>query len=128
MLDCRYNKTPETDDNPELWGKAQLAWLKNALKASDEPIKFITNGIQVLNNLLGAETCAHYQAERQELLDFIRDEKIEGVIFLTGDRHFTQLEKQNLAGIYPLYDFTCSALTSPHLPSSSPDFGLRIYG
>jgi len=39
-------------------------------------------------------------------------ERIEGVVFLSGDRHFGELLKIERAGAYPLYEFTSSPLTS----------------
>jgi alkaline phosphatase D len=53
-----------------------------------------------------------YKQEQQELLDFIKQHKIEGVVFLSGDRHHTELLKLELEGLYPLYEFTNSPLTS----------------
>ena len=51
-------------------------------------------------------------AEQQELLDFLRTARIEGVVFLSGDRHHTELLKRQEPGLYPLYEFTSSPLTS----------------
>jgi alkaline phosphatase D len=51
-------------------------------------------------------------------LNFIRDQKIPGLIFLSGDRHFAEIIKLNRDGMYPLYDVTTSAFTS----SSNPNF------
>jgi alkaline phosphatase D len=34
------------------------------------------------------------------------------VLFLSGDRHFTELSKLERNGTYPLYDWTVSPLTS----------------
>jgi alkaline phosphatase D len=46
------------------------------------------------------------------LFDLITKEKIPGVIFISGDRHWTSLCKVEREGTYPLYDLTVSALTS----------------
>src|SRR5690606_13555168 len=66
--------------------------------------------------------------ERQKLLDAIQKAKIRGVIFFTGDRHFTELTRLDRAGTYPLYDFTVSALTAG--PSDPKDEAntLRVPG
>ena len=53
-----------------------------------------------------------YPVEWQELMDFIVSNKIKGIVFLSGDRHFSELLKYQPAGFYPLYEFTCSAVTS----------------
>ena len=37
---------------------------------------------------------------------------IEGVVFVSGDRHHTELLRETPGGFYPLYEFTSSPLTS----------------
>ena len=54
----------------------------------------------------------HYSAEYNELMDFIDSQKLQGVIFFTGDRHHSEVIKQNRKGLYPLYDVTVSPYTS----------------
>jgi alkaline phosphatase D len=97
LLDNRYHKLtaasrPElTADTGRIWGEAQLAWLLAGLKASTAPVKLIANGTQVLS--LHATGEGHYQearGERRRLLEFLAREKIGGVVFLTGDRHFSE--------------------------------------
>ena len=95
-----------------MWGAAQFAWLKDALRSSNAPFKIVVNGNQVLNPLAVFENLSTFPFERQRLIDFIREARIEGVMFLSGDRHHTELIRLNEPGLYPLYDFTSSALTS----------------
>lgn len=109
LLDDRYHRIKT--DHETMLGAGQLTWLKESLKASTGTFKFIAHGSQVLNPLNNYE-CFRMYAELEELLDFIESEKISGVVFLTGDRHFTELLKVEREGMYPLYDFTCSPLTS----------------
>jgi alkaline phosphatase D len=45
-------------------------------------------------------------------MDFIKEYKINGVLFLTGDRHHSEIIKVERPGTYPLYDITVSPLTS----------------
>jgi alkaline phosphatase D len=53
-----------------------------------------------------------YADEYNELIHFISDKKIKGVIFLTGDRHHSEVIKMKRENQYPLYDITVSPLTS----------------
>jgi alkaline phosphatase D len=53
-----------------------------------------------------------YKKEHQELLQFIKDNGISGVVLLSGDRHFTELTRRDNKEFYPFYDFTCSAISS----------------
>ena len=94
-------------------GKDQIDWLINALSFSQASFKFIAVGGQVISNGAVYENYATYPDERKYLLDKIREAKIEGVIFLDGDRHHTILSKmQETKNVYPLYDLTCSSLTA----------------
>lgn len=120
LLDNRYFRTPNNDyDGPrEILGKQQIEWLVEALVNSRAPFKFVAIGGQVLNSAAVYENHATYPEEREYLLRKIREAKIEGVIFLDGDRHHTELSmmKEN-DKVYPLYDLTVSPLTSSsHTP------------
>jgi alkaline phosphatase D len=53
--------------------------------------------------------------ERNKLLDYIVDNNIKGVIFMTGDKHYSELSKRNWRG-YTFYDFTSSPISSPVMP------------
>ncbi|MES2622484.1 MAG: alkaline phosphatase D family protein [Bacteroidota bacterium] len=115
MTDARFYRSPEGDTAGAFLGETQLVWLKNKLLMSDASFKFIAIGSQVLNDNNFGESYADYPRERNELLDFIADNNIKGVMFLTGDKHYSELSKRVWKG-YPLYDFTCSPLTFPALP------------
>lgn len=58
----------------------------------------------------------------------IKEEKIEGVIFLTGDRHHSELTKLTRDGYYPLYDFTISSFTAGVSPGKDEPNTLRVPG
>ena len=57
-----------------------------------------------------------FPKEYAEFLSFLEKERIEGVIILSGDRHESELSKFPRPDAYPLYDFTCSPLTSFVIP------------
>lgn len=42
-------------------------------------------------------------------------------MFLTGDRHHTEIIRVNRPGTHPLYDITVSPLTSGQYPFSGPE-------
>jgi alkaline phosphatase D len=92
-------------------GKEQIEWLIEALKFSKAPFKMVLVGGQVLNPARVFENHAQYEAEREYLLSRIVEEKIKGVIFLTGDRHHTEMRKATRDNIN-IYDLTVSPLTS----------------
>lgn len=139
MCDDRYYRAPEGDTLGDFLGETQLMWLKNKLLRSEATFKFICIGSQVLIDNGFGESYSGYPRERNELLDFITTNNIKGVIFLTGDKHYSEISKRVWNG-YPVYDFTCSPLTSPALPRrlfgayknqwrvKKTDYGLKNFG
>jgi len=112
MTDDRWYRDPEGDTAGSYFGPKQVAWLKDKLSSSNATFKFICSGSQVLNDSYYGESYAKYSKERNELLDYIANNNIKGVIFLSGDKHFAEMSKRDWKG-YPMYDFTSSPLTSP---------------
>jgi alkaline phosphatase D len=119
LLDDRSFRTEsdidETKANKTQLGATQLNWLKNNLKHSRAPFKFVCAGGQVLNRYTDKESFNLYQKERKELLEYIVDQKISGVVFLSGDRHHTEILTDstyiNELG-YPFIDITSSPLSA----------------
>jgi alkaline phosphatase D len=94
-------------------GPTQLEWFKKALVSSNAPFKIVSIGGQFLTTNENHETYQHYhRAEHDSILAFIERENIKNVIFLTGDRHFTELSKVTNAKGNDLYDLTTSSLTA----------------
>jgi alkaline phosphatase D len=94
------------------FGEKQLAWLEDALVQSQAAFKIIVVGSQVLNPLSTDEGLYNYSYEYHQLMDFLDRAKIKGVLFLTGDRHHSEIIKSVRKGNYELYDITVSPLTS----------------
>ncbi len=114
MLDGRYHRDHDDlmAEDKSMLGPAQLRWLKNALLASRAPIKFIVSGSQITNDISNYEGWHHFSRERADIFKFLADHRIDGVVILSGDRHFTEILRTERAGSYPLYEVTCSPLTS----------------
>lgn len=115
MLDDRTYRSPNNmppGAEKRMLGKAQLQWLKESLLNSKAPFKIIANGGQMINPLVYFEGWGLFPDEQKEFLDFLVQNKIQGVLFLSGDRHATELLKITPEGGYPLYEYTSSPLTS----------------
>ncbi len=114
MLDDRYHRAPNRDPNKDkdYLGKQQLDWLIDALTNSRATFKIIVNGGQVISDAAKFENYATYPTERAELLQRLHDSKIEGVLFISGDRHHTEISRLERENAYPLIDITCSPLTA----------------
>jgi len=113
LLDNRFFRTPQNRKTgyKEILGKEQLEWLIDALVSSKASFKIIAIGGQVLNSEKVFENYINWDDEHRELLSLLSKENIEGLVFLSGDRHFSEVSKMNRYS-YPLYDFTVSPLTS----------------
>jgi alkaline phosphatase D len=103
-----------TDDR--WWRSEQMDWLKNSLLHSLATFKIVAVGSQVLNPVSPFDKWWDFPAEYDELMNFIKEYKISGIVFLTGDRHHSEVIKVDRPGHYPLYDITVSALTSSGYP------------
>lgn len=98
--------------NKTMIGREQLDWLKTALLSSNAPFKIIGVGSQVLNPVSPFDRWLDFPAEYYELMNFLQAYSVNGVVFLTGDRHHSEIIKVDRPGTYPLYDITVSPLTS----------------
>lgn len=121
LMDDRYHRSPglirdsvngESNCEKQFYGIQQLTWLENNLLNSFAPFKFIVTGSQVLNPMNKGECLRDYPCEYNELLNFITEYKIDGVIFLSGDRHFSEVIKYQPKKGYAIYDITSSPITS----------------
>ena len=128
LLDDRYHRNSNkltAGKNKRMLGKRQMKWLKESLLSARATFKLIMNGNQVLNDRTPYESMANlFPQEKKELVDWIVEQRIEGVVFVSGDRHHTELQVHKVPGGYPLYEFTCSPLTSGahKLPEDHPEF------
>jgi alkaline phosphatase D len=115
LLDDRwYRSANRMLDDPAktMFGEQQLAWLRNALVYSHAPLKLVVNGSQMWNRASRFEGLNHYSHEQKALADWLVAQRVEGLLFASGDRHFSELLRIERPGAYPLYEFTSSPLTS----------------
>jgi len=114
FLDDRYHRAPNRLDKKDkpFFGKEQLQWLKDGLAGSYATFKIIVVGNQVTNRFNEHESLYAYGAEYDNLMNYLNEQDIPGVIFLSGDRHFTELLKTTRGNDYPIYEFTSSPLSS----------------
>lgn len=115
LLDDRYYRSPNrAPQNPkkQMFGAAQMQWLEDALVSSNTAFKIIVGGNQMMNPITPFEAFGSFPDEQKRLINFIRKARVSGVLFLSGDRHYAELIKRIEPNLYPLYDFTSSALTS----------------
>lgn len=130
LLDDRYFRTPDLRKTGErtMLGAHQLEWLIDALVYSKATFKVIAIGGEVLNPVARQEQYAIFAEERAKLLKTLEEENIPGVIFLSGDRHFSELSKLERHKTYPLYELTVSPLTAGTYNGEAEPNYLRVPG
>ncbi len=131
LLDNRYFRSPNERKSGDrtVLGKTQLEWLKDALASSSASFKIVAMGGQLLNDAGQFEMYSNYgfDGERKEIIDYIQNEGINGVVFLNGDRHHTELSAIKEEGKPAIYDLTVSPLTSGSHASDEVN-SLRVDG
>lgn len=112
LVDDRWHRSSENRIEDRVMLGPQFDWLIDALATSRATFKFVVSGSQVLNPEVRFEAYATFPGERAALLAAIEENDIPGVMFLTGDVHYSVLTRMEREGTYPLYDLTVSPLTA----------------
>jgi len=123
MLDCRFYRTNPFKDERTMLGSVQKEWLKQSLLKSTGDFKFIVSSVPwALKAKPGSkDTWAGFSDEREEIFSFIEENKIEGVILLSADRHRTDAWKIKRENGYDFYEFMSSRLTNIHTHELMPE-------
>lgn len=107
-----YNNDYGIHTNPDstFLGDEQWTWLEEQLEKPAD-IRLIGSGTQFGIEWNGYEAWANYPHEQKRMIELIEKTKANGVIFLSGDVHYSELSKMT-TDFYPIYDFTSSGLSS----------------
>ncbi len=101
-------------------GEAQWKWLETQLKEKAH-IRIIASSIQVVAEFNGWEGWSNFPHEKERLFDLIRETQANGVIFISGDRHYAELSVHHRENFYPFFDLTSSALNRSNTRFPSPN-------
>jgi len=114
LLDNRYYRTPNNRKTGDRYilGEEQFTWLIDNLSSSLASFKFVVIGNQVVSSAAVYENHATFANERIQLLKAIQQEGIKNVVFLSGDRHHSELSVLKEEGKPTIYDITSSPLTA----------------
>jgi alkaline phosphatase D len=118
LLDTRWNLdvispepiSPTNNSEKEILGEAQWEWLERELR-KPASVRIIGSSTQFGIEPNGYESWANYPHEMDRMFDLIRQVDSEGVIFISGDVHYSEISRREMDGLYPIYDFTASGLT-----------------
>lgn len=88
MVDGRYHRSPDNapdDEKKRMLGDAQFSWLLEGLKNSKAKFKVIASGSTL--NHSKSDGWRIYTFSRHRLLDSLREHRIPGVVYMSGDIH-----------------------------------------
>lgn len=123
FLDTRFDRSPvhwQPAESRQLLSAAQWVWLEQGLRQSQAAFKVVVSGMQILADYHRFESWRLYPSDRQRLYEFLAQEGISGVLFLSGDRHIGEVLRREEVLSYPLYEFTASPLAAG-IGESTPD-------
>lgn len=119
VLDSRGERRDGNYLSPE-----QMAWLKASLSASTARFKVILNSVpmtdlaDIVGNIEANDRWQGYPAQRSELLSFIAEQHIGGILWLSGDFHVGALGKVDVTGgpAAEQFEVLCGPSGSPIFP------------
>ena len=157
LLDVRYDRSPlvkvtreeravrkarnmgyyraNHDPAARMLGDDQWVWLERELRKPAD-LRLIASGTRVLAEETGHEEWANFPRDRRRLFDLIGKTAANGVLFVSGDPHFSEYSKIDDTTVpYPLWDMTSSALNQYNRgkrrnvrqvvgPFGEPNFGM----
>ena len=119
LMDGRYHRRVRTKARPDvpekectIWGAEQFEWLCAGLRKSEAPVKLIVNGTPFLSQDKTAE--GHFRSARVEyrrLLSLLDEHGIGGVVFLAGDRQYSEMVALRRKGRPAILEFSASPLS-----------------
>ena len=104
VLDCRGERKPSTRFNGmphQYLSPAQFDWFKAALKASTAVFKIVMNSVPITNfgfSAFTGDSWLSYTQQRTAILQWVEDERIEGVLWVSGDHHFASVGQVSAFG------------------------------
>lgn len=129
FLDAQSQKSiiNESEIIPKILGEEQIKWLKTALTTSHAKFKFIISGSPILNPVKSKKHLSYATKEHSELLEFFRNNQIEGLFFISGGSYKGELTKVVHSNSYYFYDLTVGPLTANPKPDKELNF-FRVPG
>jgi alkaline phosphatase D len=119
MLDGRTFRDPldgsvpfgDPQGRPGLLGARQTTWLLEQLRASTATFKVVAVGSQWTANG-NDDSWASFLEARDAIFDAIAEQRIEGVVLLSGDRHRSEFRLLPRPGAYALPELTASPMAN----------------
>ncbi len=111
LLDTRYHRDSPGTGRADMLGKVQWRWLEEEIKQSTATVNIIVSGVSVMSPQFPfAEEWNDFKWSKKRLFKLIDKYDLPGVLFLTGDRHFSSHYEADVKGqVY--HEFMSSGLT-----------------
>lgn len=119
-LDCRYYRDRA---GGTMIGPVQKKWLLKTLKNSKGTFKVIASSVPWSPGVKprSRDTWDGFAAEREEIFNFLADNRIDGVVLMAADRHRVDIRKTKRDQGYDLFEIMSSRLTNVHTHSLVED-------
>lgn len=105
VLDCRSERRPSTRETAmaEYLSRAQMDWLKTSLAASPCVFKLIANSVPISDfpfpfDFSSDDRWEGYRAQREEILRYVDETPIPGVLWVAGDFHLASMGRIATSG------------------------------
>jgi len=105
----KHEYRPNPSRRAALLGEDQWSWLEERLREPAD-LRIVATSIQFGHSYNGWESWTNVPAERRRMIDLIGETRADGVVFISGDVHWGEINRQRVAGGYPLYDVTASGI------------------
>jgi len=113
LLDDRSHRALEhhVDKHHQILGPDQIEWLRNALRESTATFKVIVTGSSALSPSDSPRNLKLAEDERDNLLEMVKNARIEGLVVIAGGKDFGELTKMVRANAPDLYELSMGPLT-----------------
>jgi len=101
---------PDPDPAKTMLGEVQWEWLAQQLREPAD-LRILVSSVQLLAEGHRWESWANLPGERERLLRLIGATRANGVVLLSGDRHFAALYQRRAGAPYALTELTASGVT-----------------
>lgn len=122
MTDGRFYRDKK---DRTMLGPDQKKWLLESLGAAKGKFKVIASGTMWSDDADkgGKDSWAGRWArdERDEIFGFITENKIDGVVLISGDRHRSDIWRIERPSGYPLFEFVSAKVTNEHTHKTFPN-------
>ncbi len=130
VLDERSNRSANNqrdDQQKTMLGRQQKADLQLWLLNSTAKFKFIVSPVMWSDYAKHTEEAwVSFKTERNDILDYVRDHRVPGVVLLSGDEHWTGVFRLDPWDLYELSPTPLAGFSGAATDAGSPDILFKL--